>query len=225
MPANVTSQRCWCGRAARTTSSRSSVVSTDPGARRSDRSEDRVTLISPRRPWARPIRPTSRRAAPGTGGSELLDDVDRSLDAFGRTGGARDLSQRLDHTTATADETAHVALVGVHQDRHLAAALDHLDVDGVRLVGDGPRHVLDDGLGATADDAVALGADLVLVVVVVVAHSDSLSSAGASAVSASALAASAAAAASAASACAAAWPLARRCATFAAVDCELRLDS
>src|SRR5205823_6255281 len=132
----------------------------------------------------------------------LLDDVDRSPDAFGRTGGARDLAQRLDDTTPPADEPAHVALVGVYQDRDLAATLDHLDVDRVRLVGDRPRHMLDHGLRPAPDDAVALAADLVLVVVVVVAHRYSLSagasSAGALSASAAALSAAAFASASAA---------------------------
>ena len=61
-PAKVTIQRSWWGRADRDRRARrASVASTAPGARRSRRSVVSVTTTSPRRPWARPMRPTSSR--------------------------------------------------------------------------------------------------------------------------------------------------------------------
>ena len=57
------------------------------------RSELSVTLTSPRKPCARPMRPPSSRDEPDTG--SLFDDVDGDLDAFGGTRSARHLAQRL----------------------------------------------------------------------------------------------------------------------------------
>src|SRR5262245_41623628 len=178
MPSKRSSQRCWCRRASATTSCRDDgprsarAENVDPGVVRSGRSVRNETATSPRRPCARPMRPTSRTRGsvpPLIGGAaRSLRDVDAGLHAFERAGGARHLSDRLDDPAATPDETTHVGRARVHEEEDLvAAALLEVDVDHVGLLGQRAGAVLDDGLRAGADDAVALGADLVLEVVLV----------------------------------------------------------
>ena len=137
------------------TSARSPACSTAPGAARSGRLLTNVTLTSPRRPCGAPdAADLERRPARAP---RSLRDVDVGLHAVGAACGTHELAQRLDHTTATADETAHVVGVRVHEQRDLAAAtLLDLDLDRVGIVGEVAGDVLGDGAGARADDAVAL---------------------------------------------------------------------
>src|SRR5690242_7466569 len=105
-----------------------------------------ATLTSPCRPCARPIRPTSSRTgsfglipAPSLEGvpsarparsfptGRLLRDVDGDAHAFGRAGGAGNLTHGLDHATALADDATEVAGAGVNQQRDGVAAFVGVD--------------------------------------------------------------------------------------------------
>src|SRR5258705_402091 len=122
-----------------------------------------MTVTPPCTPCGRPIEPSSSPAAATT---RLLHDVDVGLDALGRAGGPDHLSQRLDHPAALADEPPHVAGTGVHEQLHLVATLAHVDLDGLGLLGDIVRHVLDDRPRPRPDDAVAFRRDLIRVLLV-----------------------------------------------------------
>ena len=70
-------------------------------------------------------------------------------------GGANDGTDRLGHTTATADDAAEVVGRHVQPQHHAAAALLRLHHDGVRLVDDRAGDVGEHGARRTALDAVA----------------------------------------------------------------------
>src|SRR4051794_26184993 len=137
-PANETMNRCWCGRAARISRCRPSLVtSTAPGAIRSVRSVCSSTTTSPRTPWGLAMRPTSSTA--------LFDELDVDLDAVAHRGGAHHGADRLGDPTALADDATHVPLRDVHLEAGLAAAVEDVDLDAVGLFDHGLHEVLEDG--------------------------------------------------------------------------------
>src|SRR5207344_3006165 len=158
MPSKRTSHRPWGGRARATASVRSRAWRTAPGVVRSGRSVCSVTTTSPRMPCGRATRPSSRSAAAN---DRLLHDVDVGLDALGGAGSADDLPESLDDPAPLADETPHVARAGVHEELHVGTALLDVDLDRLGLFGDVAGHVFDDRPSPCAQDAVALGRDLV----------------------------------------------------------------
>ena len=131
-----------------------------------------VTLTSPRSPWARPIRPTSsagsrrghREQRPATRRRRpraLMPSAAPAARATWRS--AWTTRPRLPMRRPMSPGSACTRIAP----RRARSIVSTSTASGSSAIA---RHVLDDGLGATADDAVALGRDLVVVLVVVVAR-------------------------------------------------------
>src|SRR4051812_21697757 len=107
-----------------------------PGSRRSRWFVESLTMTSPLRPWGLVICPTSNIG--------LVDDVDRGFDALRRARRPHDRADGLGHPTPPADDLAHVVGRHVQREHDAAAALAHVDADGLGLVDDGLGEVLED---------------------------------------------------------------------------------
>src|SRR4051812_32334853 len=127
-PSNRTSQRCCCRRDSATVSHWLPASSRAPGASRSTRSVSSDTYTWPLTPWARPMRPTSRRSS--------VDKVDVDLDAVAGGGGAHDRADALGGATAAADHPAEITRTDLDLELQAVAALDRVALHRIGIIDD-----------------------------------------------------------------------------------------